>query len=223
MGGLFAILLVVKAGQAEKVKWDASNARFKVNGKIIPITAIRKELSRFELSIAAVIDTYNNKLWTKEWTIFKWRVEMEKLIENSHMLLAAFALGGLAAALGATSAKTTERRIERDMTAIKRYVFSLENNLIVSLPMMGNRSRAYLRSFMVTYHLLSQRAHILAGYTEARRMLSVAEHCRSKKGVEGCMEVWLKRWMPIRQMPPIGTLVCMQWCKCHILYRKLSA
>lgn len=221
MGGLVAILLAVKAKKTRDIQWDAKEARFKVDGKVIPMTRIRRELGRMELKVAALILSYNAKLWAKEWTLDKWRSEMAKLAQDSHILFGALALGGLV-----VSARdlTVQRRTTRDLAALKRFARAIKNGLTPSLPVVNNRSRTYLRSWYVTYHLLSHRAHILAGYTEARRRLTPAEHCRTKHTAEGlidgCWEVARKGWMPILQMPPLGTLVCLQFCKCWIQYRK---
>lgn len=219
LGGLTAILLAVGIDDAESVEWDSTNARFRVNNTEVSLTEIQTELERIDLRISRTVTDHNNKLWNKEWTVTKWRVEMEKLVEGNHLIFGALALGGL---LVAAKDATVKRRIVSDRRALLRYKYSLSKGLVASLPVANNRSRSYIRSFSVTYNLLSQRVHILAGYTEARRILSKAEHCRTKNGLEGCLEAAARGWMPIRQMPPIGTLPCKVWCKCKILYRRLE-
>jgi hypothetical protein len=85
--------------------------------------------------------------------------------------------------------------------------------------MMANRGRAYLQSAYVTYEVIDHRLHIDEGFVLARRILTPAEHCHTRPdGKEGCFEVAAKGWLDIREMPPIGTLVCGQFCKCYIIY-----
>jgi hypothetical protein len=214
-GGLLAILLVIKRGR--KVVWDPKRVRFVVDGKLIPISAVRKELARLDLKLAATIESYNRKLASGQWSIKKWRKEMDGLVQTSHILYGALALGGIAVALKDANVL---RRTGRDLKAVAGWQYTIDNGLMKSLAMSNNRGRSYVRSFSVTYNILSQRMHILAGYDEAKRILTRAEHCRTKNGLEGCFEVAQRGWIPIREMPPIGTLPCKQWCKCSILYRK---
>jgi len=222
MGGLASLLLTVQSRKVNDIQWDAKKVRFIVNGRTISIVSIRKELMRINTTLARKVEEYNYLLQLKVWSITKWREEMLKLIQNSHIILAALTVGTIAAAV---AEPTTLRRIDRDIGALARYTTAIKQKTIPSNLSMLNRSRAYLRSFAVTYHVLLHRAHIRAGFTEAKRMLSSAEHCRSgslKDGtfVEGCLEVANKGWMPIRDMPILGSLRCKQWCLCWIIFRK---
>jgi hypothetical protein len=214
-------LLEIKHGEGKKITWSAKRARFRVDGKEIPIKQILAEVARLELSISARLVIYAQNLKSGKWTYDKWLSEMEKLLQDSHLIFAALALGGLAAA---AANATVERRSVRDVTYAKNFGKVLESPKPPSPAATISRARSYVRSLGVTHQILSHRAHIIAGYTEAKRILTPAEHCRTKVvGVvvlQGCYEVALRGWLPIREMPPIGTLVCKQYCKCYIVYRK---
>jgi hypothetical protein len=214
LGGLTALLLVPSAGQ--EVKWDPDKARFIVNGRTISYKQVQVELRRIDMRLAGQMSVFNDRLQSKQWTIAQWFKAVTEWAIASHLIYGALSAGGLVASV---SNSVVRRRTERDLTAIKRFKYSQAKGLLSKLQADG-RIRAYIRSLHVTYHLLSQRMHILAGYTEARRILTPAEHCRTKGHLEGCFEAAARGWMPIREMPPIGTLVCMQFCKCWILYRK---
>lgn len=228
-GGVIALLLVIKSGNASTVQWDATNARFIINGEEVPIERIRAALSRVEDKLAATILKYNQNLYDGTWDLKTWRTEMEKLTTNHHILFAALALGGIAAAVRDA---TVKRRYKRDAEFIKGYSRSLKNvpqrehlsprsqKNVPTLVYAVRRGRSYIRSINVTYQLLNHKAHIIAGYTKARRVLTPAEHCRSRKGVQGCLEAAAWGWVDIRKIPPIGTLVCRQFCKCYIIYRR---
>lgn len=218
-GGLLSLLLVVKRGKAKDITF--ASAAFFVGGKQVSAVLVQKELGRIELRIAALISSYNERLFNKQWTLAKWREEMERLVENSHILFAALALGGIGVAVRNPD---VIRRIERDKTAVGRFARALRYKQVPSLPLAQNRGRAYLRSFYTTFQLLDQKVHIEAGFTEAKNILSAAEHCHTSiQGQaihrEGCYETSLRGWMPIKDMPPIGTRVCGQFCKCHLIYR----
>lgn len=214
-GGLLSLLLAVKGG----AQVSFANGSFYVGGHKVPAEMIRKELDRIELRIAATIALYNTRLWKGEWTLAKWREEMDKLVENSHLLFGGLALGSVA--LAAVNS-TVERHIERDLGAVERFKTAIERKQVPSLPLAQNRGRAYIRSFRVSYQILEHKEKIEAGYNEAKRILTPAEHCHSELKPpyrDGCFEVAMQGWMPIAQMPPIGTLLCGQFCKCYLIYR----
>ena len=218
-GGLISLLLAVKSGG--KISFDPDLAAFFVDGKRVNVAVIRKELDRIDLKIAALIISYNEHLWNKEWTLAKWREEMDKLVENSHVIFAALAGGSIAKAVRDA---TVARRIARDQDALVRFSHAIRDGQVPSLPLAQNRGRAYRHSFYVTFHLLDQKAKIDAGLTEAKRMLTPAEHCHTQiqgQAVfkEGCYEAAARGWMSISEMPPIGTLVCGQFCRCYIVYK----
>ncbi len=214
-GGLLSLLLAVKAGNTNNISFGSTN--FFVGPSQVDALRVQKELERVELKIAAQIFSYNEKLFKKEWTLQQWREAMEALVEDSHYLFGGLALGSVANAVRDPDVK---RRVKRDLRAIVRFARALRFKNVSSLPLANNRGRAYLRSFYVTFQLLTHRAHILAGFTEARNILSPAEHCRNKPGVtDGCYDIAFLGWMPIRDMPPIGTRTCGQFCKCYLVYR----
>lgn len=220
-GGLLSLLLAVKRGATKNIEFRG--AAFYVEGDRVTPALIQKELGRVELKIAATIFSYNEKLFKKEWTIVEWREAMEKLVEDSHILFAALAMGGIATAVKDVDVK---RRIERDKKAVKRFSRALRYKQVPTLQLAHNRGRSYLRSFYVTFQLLNHAINIFSGKLEAKNILSPAEHCRtpktqenSDKPEEGCYEIAVKGWLPIKQMPPIGTRVCGQFCKCHLIYR----
>lgn len=57
------------------------------------------------------------------------------------------------------------------------------------------------------------------GKTEARRVLGVADHCRTHGHLIGCIEQAKIGWQPIQLVKPIGESPCRSRCHCHIEYR----
>lgn len=55
--------------------------------------------------------------------------------------------------------------------------------------------------------------------TEARRVLGVADHCRSHGGLTGCIEQAALGWQPIEEVNPIGDSPCRSRCHCHLVFR----
>lgn len=221
-GGLISLLLVIKRGQTTTVTFDKKTARFRVDGKEVPIEKILAELARIESSTSRKVLLYTNKLNNGVWTLQQWEDAMEKLLRDHHHLFGALALGGLAVAV---SDPTVQRRVVRDVNYLRGFVQAIsagrkDRTNPLSLQNIIRRGRSYIRSLTMTYHLLNHQAHIIAGYEYARRVLTRAEHCRTKGKVEGCVEAHLRGWISIRDMPPIGTLVCKQFCKCYLKFKR---
>jgi hypothetical protein len=219
LGGLLAILLLVRKGMTTDIKWKGGN--FVVNNKMIDPKAMNIELNRIELKIAHVISSYNEKLLTGNWKLEKWQTEMAKLVGESHVLFGALAIGSIAAA---ASSDLVLRKIQRDLQALTRFSDAIKSGKVKTHSQANHRGRAYIFSAFVTFHLLSQQNHIKGGYTHAKRILTHAEHCRTGlvhgRVTEGCYEAAGRGWMPIMEMPPIGVLVCQQFCKCFLIYSK---
>lgn len=220
IGGLLSLLLAVKAHKSANINFSRATLRFSVDGKTVTLAAIRHQLLGIESALAALIIDYNTKLFLKQWTLAKWREEMEKLVENGHYIFGALALGSIAASIGNP---VVQRKLARDTQALGRFAGALRAKQVPSLPLANNRGRAYLRSIYTTYWILDHQLHVEAGFSEGKRVLTPAEHCRNRLapgGVqEGCYEAALRSWMPVAEVPPIGTLVCGQFCKCYIIYR----
>lgn len=64
------------------------------------------------------------------------------------------------------------------------------------------------------------RAMRLAGWTEERNKLGVADHCSGEAATPGCIEVTGMGWRRIGTLPKIGSRLCKTNCKCSMEYRK---
>lgn len=58
-----------------------------------------------------------------------------------------------------------------------------------------------------------------SGFVQARRRLTVAEHCRDSESRYGCVELARKGWQAIDVITPIGGATCWDGCLCEMEYR----
>ncbi len=82
------------------------------------------------------------------------------------------------------------------------------------------RLRLYIRGARATFIEMRRRLAQFVGATMERRMLSIAEHCKSDRGMEGCVELAARGWVPIGSLPPIGNTPCLMNCKCHYIFAR---
>jgi hypothetical protein len=61
---------------------------------------------------------------------------------------------------------------------------------------------------------------IQSGKREAKNILGATEHhCHDTASHRGCIEIAKLGWIPIGQMPAIGSRSCYSNCLCHLIYR----
>lgn len=77
----------------------------------------------------------------------------------------------------------------------------------------GHDLMSYSNAFRSVYENEFAQAKRDAGFTEAQRVLAAVSHCAS------CEEIAAQGWMPIDEMPPIGSDDCLNNCHCTLIFR----
>lgn len=214
LGGLIALLL---SGKRDDIGWSSRYQQFTIAGKPIGVTVIRREINSLEGQLAKIIAGYLQNLVSGTWDLKRWESEMIKLLEDTHSIFGALAVGGL---ITAVSYPILFSRIDRDT----RYISGFRRDLRAERLAPGSRRASlrgvsYIRSAYVTYSELELRGHTTAGFTEAINVTRALESCHTRLLITGCVELSNRGWIDIAQMVPVGSRVCNQWCRCYIAYR----
>lgn len=215
-GGVLALLLTLREGAIRGVHFSKTGGYFVVAGKKISARGLQIELQELDDRIAKLMALYAAYLANGTWTLDQWYAAMEKLLEESHWLFAGLAMGGLGAV--ALSSATVMRRIDRDKGFLRKFKGDIAKGKLQTAPQIKNRSRSYIRSAWITYGIMGHRLMISLGKRECMRILTANESCERRNDIRGCVNV-AGVWMDIRKMPPLGSLVCGQYCKCYLIYR----
>lgn len=208
VGAALLLLLGLKKG-TKSVVWDP-RGYFTIGGRKVGVLTIRRLLDRVEKVGAGRLRRLARSYFAGRITLAQWRTEMERAVAASHLLFGALALGSLEAA--AESLVVAER-----IAGQKRYVAGfgedLRNNK-VSQARGESRASSYLLAAAVTYFVIEQavQAQGPKPKTQAKRIRRASESC------PGCL-IYAGRWIPISQMPPIGSLDCGSRCRCYLIYR----
>lgn len=237
IGGLTAMLFA-RRGPGRNVEFI--NGRFLIDGRVVSIATIRQQLLRIEDRFAAVMAEYARRLETGRWNVERWRNEMFWLIASSHILSAALAVGSIH---DAAQDPIVNRRIDSESVYLSSFADQVRERTprprdkanttgpdgsgmgkaaiaaaiglfgSMSFAQLASRAKGYLLAASATYSVVEHQIRIATGMTEARRIRRRAESC------PGCVE-WARRgWVPIAQMPPIGSLQCRSRCRCYLIYR----
>jgi hypothetical protein len=181
--------------------------RFYIDGESVSITTIRDYVRRIEARTGRRLTKLTNGLQRGEITPEEWQRGFERNITSAHVLTAALALGSIKAAIANDEVRA---RIDAELDYAAK--FGREKKEL-SEKQIASRSRSYLLAAAVTYGILEQMARGLMGkYTECRRIRRASESC------PGCV-AYAYRWMPIAEMPRLGSLQCGQRCRCYLEYR----
>lgn len=208
IGGLLAVLLGLKQG-TKPVRWDADRKRFTVEGRTVSITTIRRLLTRIENGIGARLASYAENLEQGRWTADQWQRETTKTITSAHVLAGALAVGTIAAS---ARDRDVQARIISEQRYADEFGKDVRNDKAGSTARIRSRAKSYLLAAIVTYSVLEQMVRGISGYKEAMRVRRASESC------PGCI-AYSYRWMPIADMPRIGSLTCGGRCRCFLKYR----
>lgn len=200
----------------KEVKFNDKTGNFEVHGKAVPLKEIQRLLLQIDTRVSKKIEQYVARLQSGEWDLIRWREEMIALLEESHVLVTALALGGLALAAQDTF---TETLIQRQINYLGKFVRDIEiGKLPITSGRIRSRARSYTRALRITYSRHSLTLHRKLGYKEAMRILTAHESCVDTEGIPGCLGLG-GVWTPIMLMRPIGTAACGHWCVCYLVFR----
>lgn len=207
VGGALAAILGLRPTD-QPVKWNAKKGKFMIGRRAVTMETIRRELHRFEAFVGALMRRAATRLSTGLITLDEWRAEMMSLIGSSHVVMAAVGAGSIAAAARSSN---VQARIESERKYAAGFASHIETKDL-KLPTVKARATSYLLAAAATFAIVHHVAQKVAGRAEARRTTTAAESCIDCSSYAGS-------WMPIDQMPEIGTLICKNRCRCYIEYR----
>lgn len=202
-----------------RVTFDAPTGTFKVDGKQIPIERIIEYLIRIDERFAKDLTDLTLDLEAGKISFETWRASFESKIKSAHILAAALAIGGVAAAI---KSARLEAIIDEQLDYLSGFVEAMRSNRAGSWGMIRRRARSYMRVARVTYYDMQfDLVKAIGIMQESKRILSTAEHCAHDpiRDTPGCVELAQRGWVPIDEQIPLGRATCGPYCLCTIIYR----
>lgn len=208
-----------------QIEFDRRKGVFKLDGKAISLTTIRILIAQIEKIGAKRMQQHLDDLLAKRITVEEWRKRSALTLMVSHRMAAGLALGGIDQTLDSEDLK---KKTNEELGYLTNFASDIKAGKM-SAPRMNARAKSYLLAVATTYWFIDQlekerlaelkRVKKLTGgfimepfYTEAKRYRRASESC------PGCID-YSGYWMPIKDMPPIGSLQCQSRCRCFIVYR----
>jgi hypothetical protein len=208
--------------QKHTVDFDRQRGVFVLDGRRVSQATMQKLLQKAEQIGKRRAKEHTTALIAGRIDINEWHRRMSSTIKASHLIAAGLALGGINQA---RADKNLAARINSELSYLDGYRQDIINNR-VSDAKKQSRSSSYFLAILVTFSWLEQilktglqklvtdnnERRIVPFYTEARRYRRAKESCNGCRRFSG-------QWMPIRKMPPLGSLECGSHCRCFIVYR----
>jgi hypothetical protein len=195
---------------SRRAKFRAEVGRFYVEGKSVSIATVRDYVRRIEKRVGKRLLDLTDQLEKGEITVRQWREGFERNVTSAHILAAALAMGSIRTAARSVN---TQKIVSGEMSRIGDLAKRVKDGTAGTPSRMRGRITFYLTTVSVTYGVIEQLVQKTVGQkTEARRIRRASESC------SGCI-AYAYRWMPINEMPRIGSLNCGTWCRCYLEYR----
>lgn len=207
MGGLLVLLLGYR-GARGRVLWDSRIARFRVDDRLVSMDTVRTQLSRIQKHFGKIVSEHTSRLILGEIELEEWQDRVRRDISSHHALSGALTTGLTSAAM---SAAFVRAEIDKHHRYLGGFAGDIKRNRAGSAKNIFHRITTYDRGLHKTFINLELRVKKLI-YTEAQRVRRAAESCVNCRALSG-------HWMPVGDMPAIGTQACGWNCKCFIIYR----
>lgn len=193
---------------SKRVIFDAGKGKFYVDGKTVSITTVRNYLQRIEKRLGRRSLDLLNKLEAGTISLDEWQTQFHRQITSAHVLAAALALGGISAAVRNAD---VQARIDSELKYASGFKSDLKKDGVSGRS--APRTTSYFMATAITFGIVQQIVRQIVGrQTECQRVRRASESC------EGCI-AYSYRWMPIAEMPAIGSLQCGGRCRCYLEYR----
>jgi len=198
--------------------WDTKSLRYRYpSGRLVPPKYVKNDIFRLSKGVRDDLRDLTKLLDNGTISQGEWYRRMKAEIRAAYRATIVAAEGGFS--------QMTPSKWGRFGAVMKAEYKFLDGFLrdIKSGKWRGKRAVAragrYGNSISRIYESWRLQMHRALGFSEARRVLSVAEHCHTEAGLEGCVELAARGWVSIDQIVEIGETPCDGGCKCSIEYQ----
>ncbi len=211
----------VKRSKYSTYRWNpslGSTGRYiDENGRMVPSRDVVRQTERVIKGVRQEMRGLSLDLAKGDISLQRWYNGMRERIKLIHGLHAAIAKGGWAnmtqgdwGRVGALTKKEYQY-LANFALELKTGKQKLDGSFLYRSEMYAMASRRTASE--VARHEAKKK------HTEEKRVLGVADHCTTRGGKVGCLELAGRGWQPITSMPQIGDTPCRIHCHCHYIYR----
>lgn len=202
--------------------WDPRERRYihLQSGRYVPFTQIRDQaIEPLILFTKGQMRSLSEQLATGSQSLAEWQQAMINTIKPAHTAVALAVNGGEENSSG-TDTKKIAALILLYLLLFQNFAEELETG---RQPLNGRllvRSDLYASSARSVFEEMRRHGMWLyVGALQERRVLGIAEHCRTHRERKGCVELAAMGWRPINSLPRLGDTPCWTNCRCRFEFR----
>ncbi|MFZ9272070.1 MAG: hypothetical protein ACO24B_01500 [Ilumatobacteraceae bacterium] len=206
--GIALLVLLGIRNTGQRVRFDSTRSQFIVDGRRINYQTIQRLLRRIGLIMRNDMREITNRYFDGRVDLDEWQRVMARKITSGHWASTALVKGGLR--LAAQSSFLRDK-ILQEIRYADRFKADIAEGR-ASRARAVYRAGSYSDSMRGTASNIEQGDAVRNGAFRAYRIQLAEESC------PGCV-AFGGRWMPVSEMPAIGTQECGSHCKCVIIYQ----
>lgn len=201
--------------------YDRRLGRYRdARGRLVSDKAVRRELDyvlgQMDNDAKRLAEDYR----AGRISLNSWRIEMRRLIKDSHNFAAMAAKGGHGEMTPRDWGKVGAI-VKREYGFLEHFTQQLQRQEIPADGHFLQRTTLYTQAPRETFHETEREVMRERGRDEVRNVLHPADHC---EGPGSCIEQSGFGWQPIDAdtISPPGTRLCGRRCKCTLEYRRAA-
>src|SRR5437868_5542047 len=192
------------------MEFDERSRRYRdpETGRFVSKETVRRAAMDAEERFKAEASKHASRLETGAISAAVFTTAMALLVKSNLVVMSAIGKGGWRQ-MSRSDWGSVGAAVKREYGYLRKFAGQLDR---LSAPQINARARMYANAGYVAFSGFLTRTFAVGAYTQARRTLHAAESC------SGC-ESFAGEWMPIGELPEIGTQECGSRCKCSVDYR----
>lgn len=211
------------SGLTQDYRWNETAARYiGANGQFVSRAVVNSALEQTITGSQSEMTLLSERLQSGSISLTEWRAGMAEQIKILDTSEAALARGGWDQ-MTQSDWGWVGSQVKEQYKYLDNFAGEISNGDQLLNGVFLRRVKMYAQAGRGTFEEMRRRyMRIYKDASEERRVLGVAEHCETYKGLEGCVELAQRGWQPVGTLPPIGDTPCMVNCKCSFEYRDQS-
>ena len=193
------------------ITFDKSTGRFRdANGRFVAASRVHHEINKTVNKLENDLRLISSNLNQGKINLPEWQIQTANKLKIAHLSAAAIGKGGRKQMKVADWGKAGAA-IREQYKFLNNFAREIERGKL-SPNQISFRSASYAKAVRETFYKQEIELKKEAGFLYCRRILHAAESC-----VE-CFAWAAKGWVPIDEQPPIGGLLCRNFCRCELEY-----
>lgn len=197
-------------------RWNEAAQRYiDQNGNFVSQERIRGELDLVMDGISVLMGELGSELLDGSISLAKYKLEMMKLIKQSHIIGASMNAGGWFQMTQSDWGKVGNI-IKKEYGYLQNFVSDIASGTQQFNGHVRRISRLFGQKGRLTYYDYAKSKRILEGFDLEASELTPADHC------EECVAEAARGFVKMGTLKPIGERICRSNCKCLLYFKNSS-